>query len=85
MNNYTINFKKSALKELKSFPKKEVIKITTVIASLSENPRPSGCKKLKANHNLWRIRSGNYRIIYTIEDKVLVIEILEVVNRKDAY
>lgn len=85
MNKYTIDFKKSALKELHKLPNKEVSEITKVIASLSDDPRPSGCKKLKGYANLWRVRSGNYRVIYSIEDQILIVEILEVVNRKDAY
>ena len=85
MNKYKINFKKSALKELHELPNREVIRITTLIASLSNNPRPSRCKKLKGYKDLWRVRSGNYRVIYSIKDQILVVEILEIVNRKDAY
>lgn len=85
MSNYKINLKKSALKELHKLPNKEVIRISILIANLAIDPRPNGCKKLKGYKNLWRVRSGNYRLIYSIEDEILVIEILEVVNRKDAY
>ena len=85
MNKYTINFKKSALKELQKLPNKEVIRITNFIASLSDDPRPTGCKKLKGYEDLWRVRSGNYRVIYSIKDQILVVEILEIVNRRDAY
>lgn len=85
MGDFTIKFKKSAVKELHKLPNKEVLRITNLISGLSEDPRPPGSKKLKAYKNLWRVRSGNYRIIYDIEDQILVIEILEVVNRKDAY
>lgn len=85
MSNYTISFKRSAVKELHKLPKKEIVRITELISSLSENPRPSGSKKLKGYANLWRVRSGNYRVIYDIEDQILVVEILEIVNRKDAY
>jgi mRNA interferase RelE/StbE len=85
MSNYTIEFKNSAVKELHKLPNIEVARIANLIESLSKNPRPSGCKKLKVYANLWRVRSGDYRIIYSIEDQILVVEILEVVNRKDAY
>lgn len=85
MSKYTIDFKKSAFKELQKLPKKEISKITKLIASLATVPRPSGCKKLKGFSNLYRVRSGNYRVIYSVEDQILVIEILEIVNRKDAY
>lgn len=85
MTKYKISFKKSAVKELHKLPKKEVIRITESIGKLSANPRPEGCKKLKGYTNLWRIRSGIYRVIYSIENQILVVEILEIVNRKDAY
>lgn len=85
MNRYVVNFKKSAAKELYKLPKKEVGRILKLIGNLSTDPRPDGCKKLKAYSDLWRVRSGNYRIIYSIEDHILMIEILEIVHRKDAY
>lgn len=85
MSKYRVQFKKSALKRLHKLPNKEVIKITSLIGDLSEEPRPSGCKKLKGYKNLWRVRSGNYRVIYSIEDEVLIVEVLEIVDRKDAY
>ncbi len=85
MNRYKVSVKKSAIKELKNLPKKEATRISILIVGLSDNPRPSGCKKLKGYLNLWRIRSGNYRVIYSIEDKIFIVEILEILNRKDAY
>ena len=85
MSKYTVLFKKSAVKELHKLPNKEVTRIAIVIENLSTNPRPTGCKKLKGYANLWRVRSGNYRVIYSIEDQILVVEILEIVNRQDAY
>jgi len=64
---YTLSISKIAGKELKKLPAKEVKKIFPKIKSLSINPRPEGCKKLKGeSESLWRIRVGDYRIIYTI-------------------
>ena len=85
MNKYTINFKKSVIKELHKLPNKEVSRITKLIATLSTDPRPSGCKKLKGYPNLWSVRSGNYRVIYSIDDQILIVDILEIVDRIDAY
>ncbi|MEZ5048813.1 MAG: type II toxin-antitoxin system RelE/ParE family toxin [Saprospiraceae bacterium] len=85
MNKYRISFKKSTIKELYKLPNKEVARIIKSIGNLAIHPRPTGCKKLKGYMNLWRIKSGNYRIIYSIEDLILVVEILEIVDRKDAY
>ena len=54
------------------------------IASLAHAPRPAGCKKLKGYKDLWRIRSGDYRVIYSIGDEVRVVEVRRVANRTDA-
>ena len=82
---YAVAFKKSALKELARLPKQVIARVTAAIVTLADDPRPKGCKKLRGYDDLWRIRVGDYRVIYTIEDAVLTVEVLEVVNRKDAY
>jgi len=82
---YRVNIKRSALKELKRLPKQDATRVSRLINGLANNPRPKGCKKLKGYTDLWRVRSGNYRVIYSIEDQILIIEVLEIVNRKDAY
>lgn len=55
------------------------------IYTLEENPRPSGCKKLKDKGGLYRIRIGDYRVVYSIQDEVLVVVIVEVFDRKEGY
>lgn len=85
MPKYKVSFKKSALKELHKLHKTEVVKIVSLIKKLSDEPRPKRCKKLKGFANFWRVRSGNYRIIYSIEDQILIVEILKIADRKDAY
>jgi len=63
-----------------------LIPISHAIDALEENPRPSGCKKLKdATENLWRIRVGDYRIIYVIADEVKIVDVRKVGHRKDIY
>jgi len=84
MVKYKIEFKKSAYKELKSIPKKDLKRILSKIASLSENPMPSGCKKLSALER-YRIRQGNYRILYSIENDILTIYIVKIGHRKNVY
>jgi mRNA interferase RelE/StbE len=59
--------------------------VVKVIDSLAENPRPEGCAKLKGKGNIWRIIIGDYRIIYSIDDQIEIIEIYRVRHRKDAY
>ena len=59
--------------------------IVTAIDKLAEDPRPYGVKKLKGEDNAYRIRIGDYRVIYTIEDVIKIIEIQRIRHRKDAY
>lgn len=59
--------------------------VSAAISSLVENPYQPGCKKLKGYHDRYRIRAGNYRIIYRILDAELVIDVVEIGNRKDVY
>ncbi|MBN1187180.1 MAG: type II toxin-antitoxin system RelE/ParE family toxin [Bacteroidales bacterium] len=82
---YKIIFKKSAVKEINSLPKKVMGNVVTVIDGLAEDSRPEGCVKLKGKENLWRVRSGDYRIVYTIDDKIEIIEINRIRHRKDVY
>jgi mRNA interferase RelE/StbE len=82
---YTVKIEKSALKALKKIPRNYVTAIWEEIVELENNPRPDGCKKLKGNFNLYRIRSGKYRIIYEIQDKVLTVLVVRIGDRKDVY
>lgn len=83
---YQIIIKKEALKELKQLPKSAVKGISLSIEELSANPRPEGCKKLKGSkENLWRIRVGNYRVIYLIDDVIRIVNVRNIGHRKDIY
>lgn len=59
--------------------------LATKIDSLADQPRPAGCKKLRGADDLWRVRVGDYRIIYAVDDTAPVIEIRVIRHRKDAY
>ena len=83
---YQITFKDSASKELQRLSKSVVTKIASAINELSENPRPSGVKKLKdSSEDLYRIRVGDYRIIYVIDDGIKIVNIRRLGHRKDIY
>ena len=84
MAKYKIQVKKSAEKELGEIPKKELLKILNKIESLSDDPHPTGSIKL-TNQEKYRIRVGNYRILYKIEDNILTIFVVKVGHRKDIY
>ena len=82
---YKIIFKASAKKELRKLPKIEYITIKSSIDDLAVNPRPIGVRKMVGGNNQWRLRVGVYRVVYTIIDNQLIIEIIRIAQRKDAY
>ena len=85
MKSYKIVISKSAEKEISKLSVKEILKIRETILNLADNPRPFGVKKLEGFDDFYRIKKGNYRIIYTIEDDILTVEVLKIGNRKDVY
>ncbi|WP_026956062.1 type II toxin-antitoxin system RelE family toxin [Algoriphagus vanfongensis] len=84
MGKYEILFNPKAEKQLDKLSNQVVKPILEAILSLSEDPRPSGCKKLKGRP-AYRIRVQNYRVIYEILDKVLLVEVIAIGHRKDIY
>ncbi|MBX3164354.1 MAG: type II toxin-antitoxin system RelE/ParE family toxin [Bacteroidetes bacterium] len=82
---YKVVIKERALKQLSKIPKKFAEKIDALIRSLAENPRPSGCKKLQGYANAYRVRYSDYRIVYTIEDNKLIVDVIQIGDRKDVY
>ena len=83
---YRIVFSRSAEKDLDKIPSAVVKKIGKSIDTLATEPRPQGCKKLQAStENFWRIRVGDYRIIYQIEVEIKIIDIRRIRHRKDVY
>jgi mRNA interferase RelE/StbE len=81
---YSITIKKSALRELSQISSPYSTKIIEAIDKLAGNPRPENVKKLKGVE-AYRIRVADYRIIYTIEDVIKIVEVVRVRHRKDAY
>jgi mRNA interferase RelE/StbE len=81
---YSLLILRSAQKELADLPKNIYKKVKQTILKLSKDARPSGCKKLKGREG-WRIRVGEYRVIYEINDKDKSITILHIGHRKDIY
>ncbi|WP_022669559.1 type II toxin-antitoxin system RelE family toxin [Hippea alviniae] len=85
MSKYKIYWKKSAVKELKKLPKESIKKILLKVEKLKEDPFFPGCKRLKNTHNLYRAREGDYRIIYSVEQNTLTIQIIRIRHRKEVY
>ncbi len=83
---YTIEYDKAAVKTLEKISKRDKISILEAIEELAKNPRPSGLKNLRGRYNgYYRIRCGNFRIIYEIHDKQLRILVVKIGDRKDVY
>ena len=84
MAGYEIFFKESVWKDLKGIPKKDLKRPLARIEALGDDSRPIGGEKL-TGHELYRVRQGNYRILYSIQDNELTIWIIKVGHRKEVY
>lgn len=85
MDTYKIEWKRSATKELRKLPRQMISKVVAAVDSLSSNPYPQGVRKLVSTENSYRIRVGDYRVLYNIVEKKLIVEIIRVGHRKDIY
>jgi mRNA interferase RelE/StbE len=81
---YKVFIKPGAMKTLERINEPYYSNIKAAINSLINNPRPHGCKKLKGRDG-FRIRVGDYRIIYNVFDKILVVDVVAIGHRKDVY
>ena len=85
MAEYTISFARSARKQLQVLDRALALRIIGRIESLAVTPRPVGCVKLEGGSRLWRIRVGDYRVIYEIDDYRRRVDVSAVRHRRDAY
>ncbi|OYZ24088.1 MAG: hypothetical protein B7Y39_02500 [Bdellovibrio sp. 28-41-41] len=85
MASYSIEWRKSAEKEFHKLPKRDKAALIARILDLGKTPRPVGYKKLEGMSDTYRIRYGNFRVLYQIEDGVLIVLIVNVSHRKDVY
>jgi mRNA interferase RelE/StbE len=82
---YTVTLAPAAQRELRAFPATVQDRLLRRIADLENDPRPPGVKKLAGEDELYRIRVGDYRVIYAIEDAALTVLVVKVADRKEAY
>jgi mRNA interferase RelE/StbE len=82
---YTVTILPSALAQLRDLPRHDQRRIKDRIDRLATDPRPPGVKKLKGEPDLFRIRSGNYRIVYSVENARLVVLVIRIGHRRDVY
>ncbi|MFL6237458.1 MAG: type II toxin-antitoxin system RelE family toxin [Thermoanaerobaculia bacterium] len=76
---------RSARKEIERLDEPLVSRIFQNIEDLAENPRPAGCRKLIGREDLWRLRVGDYRVVYTIDDSAKSVDIIAVRHRREVY
>ena len=84
MGKYRIELKKSVSKDFESIPKKDLQRIILAIKSLADDPRPPPSRKLSGLEQ-YRLRQGNYRILYSIKDDLLIVFVVAVGHRKEIY
>lgn len=84
MASYSVHIKRSAAKELEGIPLKDRRRIVHRIESLATEPRPPGCEKLSGEEK-YRLRQGDYRILYEIVDQALIVTVVKIGNRRDVY
>ena len=85
MGKYSVEIKPSAQKELDTIDDALFQRLDRRIVALAENPRPSGCKKLHGFKDYWRIRVGDWRIVYVVNDSSKVVTITRIAHRREVY
>jgi mRNA interferase RelE/StbE len=82
---YTVELRPAAVRQLRKFDPQVRRRIEGAIALLAEDPRPPAAKRLVGGDGRWRVRTGDYRIIYLIEDRLLTVLVLDVGHRREVY
>ncbi|PSR17911.1 type II toxin-antitoxin system mRNA interferase toxin, RelE/StbE family [filamentous cyanobacterium CCP3] len=82
---YEVLIKPAAQRQIKKLPRAMQADLIVLIEHLAQDPRPSGCKKLKGRQSQYRVRLGDYRVIYSIEEEALVVRVIKVGHRRDIY
>lgn len=82
---YRIKLKPAAVRDLAALEQRHRIRVGKRIDTLAANPRPPGAEKLKGADDLWRVRVGDYRIVYAIQDAALLVLVVRLGHRRDVY
>jgi len=82
---YEVLLERRAERDLKKLSQAMFYRVIPQIKELSENPRPSGCRKITGSKNDWRIRIGDYRIIYEIDEKEKAVKVMRIKHRREVY
>lgn len=82
---YRIDFSAAAVRQLRKLDGRARRRVQAAVELLAQEPRPAGAKKLVGGNGEWRVRTGNYRIVYEIDDGVLVVLVLAIGHRREIY
>ena len=85
MDSFAVLVKPSARKELEALPDNVLARVVRKLEALGHAPRPAGCKKLKGYKDQWRVRVGDWRVVYIIDDKAKVVSVTRIAHRSQVY
>ena len=85
MGSYSVEVKPPARKELEALPDSVLARVLQKMEALRHAPRPAGCKKLKGYKDQWRVRAGDWRVVYIIDDAAKLISITRIAHRREVY
>ncbi|MDE0830157.1 MAG: type II toxin-antitoxin system RelE/ParE family toxin [Vicinamibacterales bacterium] len=85
MTRYSVQITRTAERALKKLPQNDRHRVARTVAMLAIDPRPRGARKLSGHDDVFRVRTGRYRLLYSIEDKRLIVLVLKIGHRKDVY
>jgi len=85
MDEYEVVFARSARRELEALPERLAGRVLRRIEGLRTTPRPRGCRKLVSSDSLWRLRVGDHRIVYAVDDTEKLVDVIAIRHRRDAY
>ncbi|UBQ03940.1 type II toxin-antitoxin system RelE family toxin [Curtobacterium sp. TXMA1] len=85
MSRYRVEFTSSAARAIRKLPKNVRTRLLDAVAALADEPRPPGARKLAGAEIAWRVRAGDYRVIYEIEDQALLVTVVRAAHRREVY
>lgn len=85
VDSYSVELKPSARKELEALPDSALLRVIGKLEALGQNPRPAGCKKLKGYKDQWRVRIGDWRVVYIIDDAARQVSVTRIAHRREVY
>ena len=85
MSSYAVELKPPARKELEALPDNILARVVRKLEALGDIPRPAGCKNLKGYKDHWRIRVGDWRVVYILDDAAKVVNVTRIAHRRDVY